>query len=249
MASNINSNNIDGTYPVAGQDNDSQGFRTNFTNIKNNFTYAKSEIEDLQGKVIVKSALNGVTLDNNLAGTTITGATVKDFRETVVDHGSTSGTISLNHASGHYHYIFLSNDITLDFAGFTNDVLCKIRLEAEIDDVGKTITLPSAVQYGLTGIAGYDGVDTITFAKPGVYVFEFTSFDAGISIHIADLSRARTNVVKTGVAVGTMIGAAGDIPGMMYYDSNTRHLYICVGTYDGSTHIWHKLATQWSNSY
>ena len=34
MASNINPNNIDGTYPVAGQDNDSQGFRTNFTNIK-----------------------------------------------------------------------------------------------------------------------------------------------------------------------------------------------------------------------
>ena len=47
MASNINSNNIDGTYPIAGQDNDSQGFRTNFTNIKNNLAYAKSEIDDL----------------------------------------------------------------------------------------------------------------------------------------------------------------------------------------------------------
>ena len=30
MASNINPNNIDTTYPVAGQDNDSQGFRDNF---------------------------------------------------------------------------------------------------------------------------------------------------------------------------------------------------------------------------
>ena len=34
MASSINPNNIDTTYPVAGQDNDSQGFRDNFTNIK-----------------------------------------------------------------------------------------------------------------------------------------------------------------------------------------------------------------------
>jgi hypothetical protein len=37
MASQINFNIIDGTYPVAGQDNSSQGFRDNFTNIKNNF--------------------------------------------------------------------------------------------------------------------------------------------------------------------------------------------------------------------
>ena len=45
MASSINPSNIDGTYPVAGQDNDSQGFRDNFTNIKTNFTSAKTEIE------------------------------------------------------------------------------------------------------------------------------------------------------------------------------------------------------------
>ena len=34
MASNINSDAIDKDYPVAGQDNDSQGFRDNFNTIK-----------------------------------------------------------------------------------------------------------------------------------------------------------------------------------------------------------------------
>ena len=29
---------IDGAYPVAGQDNNSQGFRDNFTNTNSNFT-------------------------------------------------------------------------------------------------------------------------------------------------------------------------------------------------------------------
>ena len=48
MASNIVPGNIDGTYPKAGQDNSSQGFRDNFTAIKNEFHEAKSEIEDLQ---------------------------------------------------------------------------------------------------------------------------------------------------------------------------------------------------------
>ena len=48
MASKIETNNIDGTYPVAGQDNSSQGMRDNFTAIKTAFTEAKTEIEDLQ---------------------------------------------------------------------------------------------------------------------------------------------------------------------------------------------------------
>lgn len=48
MPSSIISSTIDETYPVAGQDNDSQGFRDNFTIIKDNFAYAKSEIEALQ---------------------------------------------------------------------------------------------------------------------------------------------------------------------------------------------------------
>ena len=48
MASKIETNNIDGTYPVAGQDNSSQGMRDNFSAIKTNFQEAKTEIEDLQ---------------------------------------------------------------------------------------------------------------------------------------------------------------------------------------------------------
>ena len=51
MASTINSNNIDITYPIAGQDNDTQGFRDNFRNIKNNLNTARLEITDLQDDV------------------------------------------------------------------------------------------------------------------------------------------------------------------------------------------------------
>ena len=84
MASNINSNNIDGTYPIAGQDNDSQGFRDNFTNIKTNFTNAKAEIEDLQTKGIFKSALSGTTLANSGGGAVISDFQTKDMSGTRV---------------------------------------------------------------------------------------------------------------------------------------------------------------------
>ena len=65
--SSINPNNIDGTYPIAGQDNDSQGFRDNFTNIKNNFTFAYDELTDLQSKAVLKSALSGGSISNDMA--------------------------------------------------------------------------------------------------------------------------------------------------------------------------------------
>ena len=55
MASDITPGNIDGTYPIAGVDNDTQGFRTNFTNTTTNFTFAKAEIEDLQSKSILRA--------------------------------------------------------------------------------------------------------------------------------------------------------------------------------------------------
>ena len=66
MTSSINPNNIDGNYPVAGQPNNTQGMRDNFTNIKTNFQYAEDEITDLQSKVVLKQALTGTTLDNNM---------------------------------------------------------------------------------------------------------------------------------------------------------------------------------------
>ncbi|SVE47017.1 uncharacterized protein METZ01_LOCUS499871, partial [marine metagenome] len=48
MVSSLSPTSIDATYPVAGQDNDSQGFRDNFNQIKTDLTYAKAELEDLQ---------------------------------------------------------------------------------------------------------------------------------------------------------------------------------------------------------
>ncbi len=54
--STIDTTNIDDDYPVAGQDNDSQGFRNNFTNITTALDQAKTEItslEEVQGKIAI----------------------------------------------------------------------------------------------------------------------------------------------------------------------------------------------------
>ena len=84
MASSINPNNISVTFPIAGQDNDSQGFRDNFNNIKTNITHAKTEIEDLQSKVILKSALTGSSFSNDG-----NGSVLENFKLDQRMHGST----------------------------------------------------------------------------------------------------------------------------------------------------------------
>jgi hypothetical protein len=50
MASTLTnySENIDTTFPVPGQDNDTQGFRDNFIAIKNSLDTAAAEISDVQ---------------------------------------------------------------------------------------------------------------------------------------------------------------------------------------------------------
>jgi len=85
MASSIISTTIDETYPVAGQDNDSQGFRDNFTIIKDNFAFAKSEIETLQDDTAKLNAAN--TFSYNTQAQTVTKETTKLREDAVVSTG------------------------------------------------------------------------------------------------------------------------------------------------------------------
>lgn len=193
MSSNINPNNIDTTYPVAGQDNDSQGFRDNFTNIKNNFTEAQDEINDLQTKVVLKSALTGGTLDNNFDGSVLKAAKVQDFRETVNVIGTVSGSQTLNYASGHYHTLTTSGSVSIAFSNLPATASHgKLRLAITVANTAHTLTLPAAVSQGTTGIQGLSG-SVITFATAGTYIFEFTTSDGGTTIHINELSRPRNS--------------------------------------------------------
>jgi hypothetical protein len=247
MTSNINANNIDGTYPVAGVDNDSQGFRTNFTNIKNNFIFAKNELTDLQNKVLLKSALTGSSLDNNMSGAIIASAEIKDFRETRFDHGSTSGTVVLNHANAHYHTVSTTDDISLAFSNLpAAGKLGRIRLDITITNTSHSLELPVAVSLGTVGIAGFNSnTNTINFKETGSYIFEFTTDDAGTTIHIADLSRPRDYFYSEQIRLAPRVitdarGQSTDIAGMIAIDTITPAIWVAVNDYDGTTLIWRK---------
>lgn len=195
MASNINPFNIDGSYPVAGQDNDSQGFRDNFTSIRNNLAVAKSEIEDIQAKALLKSALTGSSLDNNLAGSTITAPQLRGYSESIIDHSFLQGALSLDFNSANVHKVTTTGSITLQFTTTwpASGLYGRMLLWINVTNTAYTLTLPitsPGVTGGLLNISGANSTTgVITFDQTGSYVFSFVTVDAGQNIYIQDVTR------------------------------------------------------------
>ena len=94
------SNQINVNFPVAGEDNDSQGFRSNFSRIQNAFTSAAKELTELQ--------INSVSLgaQNDFSNNVIKRAALQGGSEVVntipgTNPGTTS-SITVNYAEGSY---------------------------------------------------------------------------------------------------------------------------------------------------
>jgi len=200
MTSSINPNNIDGTYPVAGQDNNSQGFRDNFTNTKTNFQYAADEIDDLQSKVILKAALLGTTLDNDMNGSLLSNAQIQDFSQTRVALGTLTGSVGVDYANGHYQTVTTGGSISLAFTNFpAAGTLGFVIVRVTVTSVAHTLTLPAAVGTGSSAasVLGIEGIasNVITFAQAGTYEFQFHTDDGGSTVYLSELTRPRNNVL------------------------------------------------------
>ena len=193
MTSQINPNDIDGAYPVAGQDNDSQGFRTNFTNTQTNFQYAADEITDLQSKVLLKSALTGTSLNNNVNGQLLYNFKSQQVSATVNPLGTTSGSVTLNWALGSYQTLTTSGSIVLGFSNFpASGAEGSIVLQINVQNTAHTLQLPTAVTIGTANLQGYvPGTRIITFSTTGIYTFAFATVDGGATVSVVDFMRNR----------------------------------------------------------
>ena len=107
--SNLNYGAIDETYPVAGQDNNSQGFRSHFSAIKTSLGLAEEAITTLESST---AKLND---DNNFLGNTISNAVVnKVYGATYPLNNITSPQfIDLN--NGPLQYVTFAGNTTVTF--------------------------------------------------------------------------------------------------------------------------------------
>jgi hypothetical protein len=219
--SNINPQSIDGTYPIAGQDNNSQGFRDNFTNTVNNFTFAAAELTDLQQKAVLKAALGSVGQ---------TGTPTNDMNYAYLTHAQMIGTVETKKAIGNVSYA--QPDFTVDWnqghfqtvelvgntASLTafsstwpaTNLYTRLRLQCNTYTESCNLALPAAVVTNISSIQGNYAGNKINLPAGSVYVFEFSTWDGGSTIAIQDVLR-NYDIVANGASTTFTTVTAGSV--------------------------------------
>ena len=211
MTSAINPNNINGAYPVAGQDNNSQGFRDNFTNTKNNFQYAANEITALQNNSVLTVDLATSTnpVFNNLLTSTLSNGYLQNMYEPRIALGTLSGTVTINYALGSYQTVTTGASIVLGFSNFpAAGKASSIVVQITVASTSHTVQFPAAVSVNTAGIQGLDiATNTITFAAIGTYAFAFLTSDGGTTVTVSQANEQLTPFNNTVEALANIAAA------------------------------------------
>ena len=249
----INPNSINGSFPVFGQDNPTQGFRDNFTNIKNNFVATKAEIEDLQNKVLLKTALNGIDFSNDMNGGALVNSQLKAYTQTFLGLGQQFGDVTINFLDGNFQFMETGSDITLTIQNWpsttvTQPAYATLRLWFQVSATNgtpHTITFPMEVNINSSTIQGMNDVTkTVTFPEGGNYIFDLSTVNGGINIFISEVSRNRNNsgsdmlsVSQTNTGTDTYVNPISDLPALDLYK---QVQYLDAGS--SSSNVYYYLA-------
>jgi len=186
--SNINLNNIDVTFPIAGQDNPSKGFRDNWSAIKSALDVAKSELTVLQDRsVLARSILNNTVVENNLGGSSIINGNFKQFysvSNTATQPANTS-IINIDITNGEIQEIKLIDAASINFTNWPSGTqYVKVRLH-----VYNTGTITSLIVSNFTSSPGTVKKDTsfpetfsVSVAKH--LVVDAWTFNAGATVFL-----------------------------------------------------------------
>ena len=146
--SNIDPSGINKNFPVAGQDNDTQVFRDNFTSIYDNFGIAKTEIKDLQDNVARTD-----TLETDFLGNTISNVILKNTSDAIVPGTSETSTsdIQVEFQSGSYQVFILKeteSSFIVNLSAFPSDSTSVGKVTLELYSKGNGT---KQVTFSLTG--------------------------------------------------------------------------------------------------
>lgn len=213
MSSQLDNSNINAGYPVAGQDNDSQGFRDNFAAIKENFTRAKTELTDLQSKVLLKAALTGDTLDNDLGGSRIFNGNHLNFHGTAFSQ-TVGASANIDILKGNLQYCTLTSDSTITFTNWPdtgNYASVRVHLKSNGSAIGVGNDINVGSKYTV------DQVNTTNFVSMGA--------DPTVRLigSITGNTLTVSSITSGSVTVGTYLSGNGITPGTKVQYTNAEN--------------------------
>ncbi len=194
MTSQINpeSNNYDAAYPVAGQDNNTIGFRQNFASIQQNFQYAKDEITALQTNTVQA----GGNVLNDLNGAVIYDAKLQNQSYADINLGNTANVANVNYTVAAYQTLTPTANTTISFSGLPANAAAILTLSIEAKASSNiatpyTITIPNASS-STSGVIGLSG-NTLSFPRTndtiaGTHTYQLLTTTGGSAFTITPLS-------------------------------------------------------------
>jgi hypothetical protein len=246
MTSAINTNGINVNYPVPGINNSSQGFRDNFSAIKTDLNTAATEITDLQNNVVLKQALSGTTLNNDMANTLISNAATRGFRHSTFNLGNAiSGTLVINASLGDVQTGTINGNTTIQFTGWApSGTQSNVEVQLNVANTLAVISLPSQVTInGTSGIetienyANANGVPTLTIPyNVNRLDYRFSSLDCGESITIEPYNQPRQST-QIQQRIPSPIGEQGDVAGTVCVDTATSLAFATCTATEGTYEI------------
>ena len=194
MTSQINpeSNNYDAAYPIAGQDNNTIGFRQNFASIQQNFQYAKDEITALQTNTVQA----GGNVLNDLNGAVIYDAKLQNQSYADINLGNTANVANVNYTVAAYQTLTPTANTTISFSGLPANAAAILTLSIEASAASNianpyTITIPNASS-STSGVIGLSG-NTLSFPRTnstiaGTHTYQLLTTTGGSAFTITPLS-------------------------------------------------------------
>jgi hypothetical protein len=180
MASNINESTINELYPVAGIDNDSQGFRDNFSSIKTNFTVTKTELEDLQN--------NAARTDEDVSfnGNEVSNAVFIYNTDKVYQGGTITNNQNVSLTNGPLQLLGVGANITLTLADWPENGYSKLRLMViNIGSADKTLNFSVQGGGAIKRDPNWPTEDTsVTVTdETNFAIIDFFSIDGGATVY------------------------------------------------------------------
>lgn len=131
MTSQINFDAIDTTFPIAGRDNDTEGFRGNFAATQAALEQARIEITELHTKAVLTAQIGSNTAQvNNLHGSTLSNGLYSQLSGVVVETGyAVAEEHPINVDQGPMQVLEINDpDLTLTFRNWATTAYDKVRI-------------------------------------------------------------------------------------------------------------------------
>jgi hypothetical protein len=184
MVSLINYSSIDATYPIAGKDNDSQGFRDNFGYIKNGLEIAQGEITGLQNNSALTSE------NNNFNNNKISGAVFTNNSDFFFDGGTVGSNTLVTYANGPYQKFTITGtlNLTLQFPILTPNTVGGVVYRMRVELIGNDNKFAvSFVGTGSTIITNNIPITIYIVSSVVSRIFDIWTTDAGDNIYVHEV--------------------------------------------------------------